>query len=249
MTAVLTVSLMAGCSTGSEKKKAGAADSTSIQAEGDQTIYGMACDGCNDTIVTFLSMSFNGNYDGGNPDTLNILEASRNHQVFGQIHIGDKLAIIRNEQDSTVADLLIVTEQMIGKWCYKVLPSLKQRADMDGTEAQMIEQLPDSIAELLTIEREYGMNLMDNHVAFPIGMRHNRVTSDEDTHVEYPEVKRYMEWRIYNGNIILSETASDSAGVRHYTAHDTATLVMLTADTMVLRINDEERGFYKKLAE
>lgn len=241
--------LLAGCSKGVEQK-AVTTDSTSVQAPGDHTIYGMACDGCNDTIVIFLPTSYSGDYDGSNPDTLNILEATRNHQVFGKIHIGDKLAMMRNEQDSTVADLLIVTEEIMGKWCYKVLPKLRERADMEGqSEASRIEQLPDSIAELLTVEREHGIMIKDDHVAFPIGKMFGGKTSDELSEVEYPDVKNYRGWRLYNGRLILSIAGIDSLGNQYNMANDTAEFVKLTTDTLVLRFNDEERGYYRKTEE
>ena len=164
MSLIMSAGMMTGCS--SKENTTEVAVKAVEQAEDDRTIYGLVCDGCNDTIVIFLPMSFKGDYNGSNPDTLNILEASRRHQVFGQLRIGDKLAMMRNEHDSTVADLVIVTEDMLGSWCYKVLPTLKRRADMDGqTESQVMEQLPDSVLDLLKVEREYGIAIKNNNVA------------------------------------------------------------------------------------
>ena len=243
----LAALLMTSCSKGKEQKATVLKDTLSMQAEGDKTIYGMACDGCNDTLIIFLPMAYDGNYDGSNPDTLNILEASRQHKVFGQIRIGDKLAMLRNEQDSTMADVVIVAEDVVAKWCYKVLPTLRQRADMEGqTEDQQIEQLPDSIAELLTIEREYGIVIKDHNVAYSIGSYNHANTTDELTPVVYPTMRRYMGWNIYNGKMILAVVGIDSLGQRYHAGNDTAEFVKLTSDTLVLRINNEERGFYKK---
>lgn len=217
------------------------------QAAGDKTIYGMVCDGCNDTIIIYLPMSFKGSYDGSNPDTLNILEASRNHQVFGQLRIGDKVAMMCNENDPEVADLVIVTEDMMGDWCYKVLPTLKRRADMEGqTDSQIMEQLPDSLQELLTVEREYGIAMKDNHVAYSIGAYRHTTTSDEEMFIEYPTVRHYQEWTIHNGKLILSELAVDSLNRQYRALSDTAEFVKLTADTLVLRFADGERGYYRK---
>lgn len=246
----IATAMMTSCGKGKEQQEVKQTDSLSIQAEGDKTIYGMACDGCNDTIVIFLPTSYNGEYNGNNPDTLNILEASRQHNVFGQIRIGDKLAMLRNEQDSTVADVIIVAEDIVAKWCYKVLPTLRQRADMEGdTESQQIELLPDSIAELLTVEREYSLVIKENNVAYSMGGRMGAMTTDELTPVIYPEVRRYMGWQLYNGKLILAVAGTDSLGQRYHIGNDTAEFVMLTSDTLVLRINNEERGYYKKIEE
>lgn len=239
------VAMMTGCS--SKENTTEVAVKAVEQSEDDRTIYGLVCDGCNDTIVIFLPMSFKGDYNGSNPDTLNILEASRRHQVFGQLRIGDKLAMMRNEHDSTVADLVIVTEDMLGSWCYKVLPTLKRRADMDGqTESQVMEQLPDSVLELLKAEREYGIVIKNNNVAMSIGAYRYSATSDEETLVEYPATKRYQEWTINNGKLLLSELAVDSLNRQYRANTDTVEFVKLTADTLVLRFKDGEQGYYKK---
>ena len=76
MAAVLSATT---CST---KKGGGEADkviSTEQNMPGDSTVYGLACDGCNDTILVFLPRT------GGDPDTFNILGASKQHQVFGRM--------------------------------------------------------------------------------------------------------------------------------------------------------------------
>ena len=239
--------LMVGC--GSEKEnKVTVVDSTQIQPVGDKTVYGMVCDGCNDTIVIFLPVSYAGKYDGGNPDTVSILDAMHNHQVFGKPRIGDKLAMLLNENDSTKADIVVVTDLLMGSWCYKVLPTLRQTADMEGqTETETIEQLPDSIQELLTVEREYGINIKSNHTVFPIGSFRKATTIDEEMPVEYPVAKRYREWVLYNGMLVLREAFTDSLGQLRTISNDTAEFVQLTADTLVLRLNEEEKGFYRKV--
>lgn len=210
-----------------------------LVAEGDSTIYGLACDGCNDTIVVFLRSPYN----GSDPDTLNILEATRNHRVFGRPLIGDQLAIIRNPKDTTVADLLIVTEDMQAQWCYRVLPSLRERADMEGMPTT---DLPDSVKALLSIEREYGFQLKNEGVAFPIGMGYRAATTDEEDVVVYPELTRYFEWHIHNGRLVLENATTDSLNQRHVNISDTADIMMLSPDTLVLRFSDHEQGYYKR---
>lgn len=214
-----------------------------LYVEGDSTIYGLACDGCNDTIVVFLRSP----YEGDDPDTLNILEASRRHRVFGVPRIGDKLALVRNAQDSTKADIVIVTEDFQAQWCYKVLPTLKQHAGMDHAAlAAQLSVLPDSLSKLLTTEHEYGFQIKAEGVASPIGMRYRNEEAANEQLVVYPEGKRYREWRIFNGRLILTETGIDSLGNIFQKGSDTAEFVTLTPDTLVLRFADGLQGFYKK---
>jgi len=207
--------------------------------EGDSTIYGLACDGCSDTIVVFLRSP----YQGQDPDTLNILEATKQHRVFGRPLIGDEIAIVRNSADTTVADMMVVTQDLKGEWCYRVLPALRERAGMDG--AVKAEQ-PDSVKELLSVEREYGVQLKAEGAAFPIGLTYRAATTDEEEIVVYPELKRYFEWHLFNGHLVLQAAFTDSLGERHVTVSDTADVEMLGPDTLVLRFKDYVQGYYRR---
>ena len=208
----------------------------------DATIYGLVCDGTNDTIVIYL----NDPYDGADPDTLDILEASRNRQVFGYLKIGDKIALMRDTTDTTRARLVIVTQDLLGQWCYKAKPTLRRKAHNDGqATATVIQQLPDSIKSLLEEELELGFILKIDSMAMPVGIR-AITTIDEDSPVEYPQVKRYRQWYIKNGKLILTEASVDSLGNRTSLHADTALLVKLTPDTLTLKIADEERSYYRK---
>ena len=244
---LLSIGCFVACGTSKEKVAEEAEEEVVFnRMEGDSTIYGMACDGCNDTVVVFLEMP----YTGTDPDTLNILQASRLRKVFGKPRIGDKLAIVRNATDTTKADMVIVTDNLQGNWCYKVLPTLRVRADMEGhTIKQKIDKLPDSIANLLKVEREYGISIKADNVAFPIGMNRQRATTDEESPVEYPKLKFYNEWFIYNGKIILRGVRTDSIGEQVVMHSDTADLEMLTPDTLVFRFAEGLRGYYKKIEE
>ncbi|MCR5270971.1 MAG: hypothetical protein K6D91_08170 [Prevotella sp.] len=241
---LLTIGCFMACGTSKEKTNNEEEEEVVFnRIEGDSTIYGMACDGCNDTIVVYLETPYNGT----DPDTLNILEASKQHKIFGHPRIGDKLAIVRNGVDTTKADMVIVTEDLQGNWCYKVLPTLRMRADMEGhTIKQKISQLPDTIVKLLKVEREYGISIKAENVAFPIGMNRQRATSDEESPVEYPKLKFYNEWFIYNGKIVLRSVRPDSLGQQQVLLSDTADLEMLTPDTLVFHFAEGSRGYYRK---
>jgi len=212
-------------------------------AMGDSTLYGLACDGCNDTIIVFLHDP----YDGSDPDTLNILEASSQHQVFGNVRIGDRLAIVRNREDSTKADKVIVTQDLIGQWCYKVKPTLKVRAGMKvDSMGTYIGPHADSLRALLSEEREYGLILKIDSIALGFGGSLRPSVMDEESPVKYPLVKRYRKWYISNGHLLLMKARIDTLSRELYEQPDTAELVLLTADTLVLRFADGEHGYYRK---
>ena len=60
----------------------------SYVSKGDTMLYGLACDGCSDSVLVFLPDS------GGHPINYSILEARLNHQVFGRPRIGDRMAVL-----------------------------------------------------------------------------------------------------------------------------------------------------------
>ena len=212
----------------------------------DQTIYGLACDGCNDTVVVFLRLPYN----GSDPDTLRILDAVKQRHIMGKIRIGDKLAIMQNEADLTVADLVIVTDQLMGQWRHLVYPTLHQRADMEGnTERQKIAQLPDSIKALLAIPKEYGLDIRHDNMMFVPGSFSKNVTSDEKSPVEYPIAQFYNEWKIFNGRFVMLRSEADSLGEIQTLASDTADVVLLEADSLMLRFKDGVRSYYRKVEE
>lgn len=215
--------------------------STETNVEGDSTIYGLACDGCTDTILVFLPRT------GGDPDTFDILNASRQHHVFGHPMIGDRMAVVVNRENPKVADIVIDMEQFNGEWCYQVMPRLKERADL--TAAMKKEMLADSAIQQMMQPREYGFQIKSDYTARPIGQNYRTMSSDEETPVEYPELKRYREWRIYNGRLILNETMRDSLGNQVVSSSDTADFVLMRRDTLVLRFTDGERGYYRKVTE
>ena len=86
--------------------------------EGDSMVYGLACEGCNDSVVVLLPM------DGSDPVSYDIIEARLNQKVLGQMRVGDWIGLMRNAEDSTVADLVIDLDELKGTWCYVVMPKL-----------------------------------------------------------------------------------------------------------------------------
>lgn len=240
VTALLTIAC--GGQQGSKENKDAETDSLSLVLEGDSTVYGLACDGCTDTILVFLPI----NNTAGDPDTFNILNATRKHRVFGHLRIGDNVAVVRNQKDSTVADYVIDMENLRSTWCYQVLPTLRERADMQGkTTKQKVANLPDSIRELLSIPREYSLQIRGDQSVFTKGS-YRIPTDDEDNVVEYPIVKHYSQWFLYNGKLLLFETMLDSLNETVVASIDTVQLELMDRDTLILRFNDGLRHYYRE---
>lgn len=219
------------------------ADTLLLVPEGDSTIYGLACDGCNDTILVFLPL----NNTAGDPDTFNVLQAMREHRVFGHLNVGDNVAVVRSAADSAVAQLVIDMEDLCDTWCYQVEPSLRQRAGITPDMHQkFLNQMPDSVRDSLFAPREYGLAINADHTARTIG-RYFR--QDEDSPVEYPRPHRYRQWQLLNGSLLLTRTDIDSTGQQFIAGIDTAEFVLLHRDTLVLRFPDSSQGYYRKQKE
>lgn len=208
---------------------------------GDSTLYGLACDGCNDSVVVFLKG------DGSDPVKYDILEATRNHKVFGRPRIGDRVALIMNPEQPDVCDMLINIERLRGTWCYMVEPTINQRVGMtDKQQQRMIENMPDSVKQKYLQPREYGITFKSEWVASAVYDR--SVLDNKSSFVSYPEPRHYSGWHILNGKLVLTRTAQMRiANVDdNEVLHDTIDLVSLRRDSLVLRIDGKELGFYRK---
>ena len=205
---------------------------------GDSTLYGLACEGCTDSLLVFLPFS------GGDPDTLDILEARMERKVFGRPTIGDRLAIIRNGEDSTIADLIINIDALQDAWYYQVQPRLRHRPQHPDS-ATNAPALPDSLRRKWMQPREYGLEFKRNHIVRPIGsIRPGQ--QDHQGPMEFPKQKRYQQWHLYNGHLVLAETRRDTLGNTSVISTDTADIQLLRRDTLVLRFADREQGYYHK---
>jgi hypothetical protein len=211
------------------------------QPTDDKMVYGLACDGSTDTILVLLRDI------EGDPDTFDILDASRNQQVFGRAKIGDQIGVVLAADSSNVAAMVIDIDEMKGSWCYLVTPTLRKRADVSKEmEQEFLKKMPDSVMRRLLQPREFGFELKNDHQAQPIGIIRRGNTTDDHSMVEFPETKHYREWKFLNGRLILNETRRDSLGEQQLVSSDTADLVMLRRDTLVLRFADKEQGYYRK---
>lgn len=144
----LAVLALAACHRGNKRPprmdNSKLAISLSKPAKGDRAIYGLACMGCSDTAVVLLP---NG---GGDPVRYNILDASRNHQVFGDIEIGDWICVMpcTNKNDRNGADMVIDLDKLKATWTYPVMPHLRDVSHLSKCQqARILANMSDSIVE------------------------------------------------------------------------------------------------------
>ena len=206
-----------------------------IGAPGDSTIYALAAAGSSDSILVYLRVP----YKGADPDTVDVLNALQNRQMFGRPEVGDNVAIVLNDSDKTIAERVIVTEKLAGQWCYEVTPRLRRQLG-EGP-------LPARLQKMLEEKREYGMVMKLSGDVRTLGA-HVR-PSDEQLPVVYPKAKNYGRWALFNGRLVLSEVklpeGTEKAEVT-VVSTDTADFVSMRRDTLILRFSDGERKYYRK---
>ena len=216
--------------------------STHQNAPGDSALYGLACDGCTDSILVLLP------YAGGDPDTFDITRATAARRVFGRPHIGDELAVIVNPDNRAEALIVINTKELSGDWCYMVSPRPRP---YDGPAAtspqQLLRGMPDSVRRELTKAREYTLRLKGDNTAMALGAPRRQSTSDEESPMVYPPLKRYTDWHLFNGQIILkADTISGFTAEGQLPESDTATIRLLMRDSLVLQFGDHQQAYYRK---
>ena len=204
--------------------------STSVNAKGDKTVYGLACDGCSDSVIVLLPNA------GGDPISYNIIEARRKGKVFGTPRIGDWLGVIVNEKDHKKAALVVDLDEVKGTWTYQVMPKLKDINKLTRKEVRnILANMDDSIKETYMIPREYGFTLSRQSQAMSVGQLHQASDYDDESPVEYPELKQYSEWHAYNGKLILIQgTNSLVTAKKEKVVRDTFEFVYLKDDSLVL---------------
>ena len=245
LSAVATL-LTAACGTKQEQTATTDINSDAISTHqnlpGDSARYGLACDGCTDSIVVFLP------YAGGDPDTFDIINAFQQHRIYGRPRIGDELAVIVNPEDHDEALCVVNMELLKGEWGYLVQPKLRAPENMPRRmQRRMVERMPDSLRQLMMTPREYSLRLKRDYTVTTRGGMRRRTTTDDMSPVEYPAVKRYTDWHFYNGLLILkADTISGFAQQGDVPDYDTVQIQMLTPDTLILQFPDHTQGYYRK---
>ncbi|WP_077195669.1 hypothetical protein [Prevotella ihumii] len=213
----------------------------STKLQGDITRYGLACDGCSDSVIVFLPS------EGGDPVKYNIVRAMNRQKVFGDIEIGDELAVIVNPNDKNEAIMVFNLEQMKGTWTFQVVPKLKP--SNIKTEEQILASMSDSLKKALFLPREYGFTLKSYNQASPVGYIMKANSLADESPVEYPKVTIYTGWRIYNGWLYIFKDTLDEEGKRipnHLVGHDDGIMVHLSADSMAAKFGKKIMKYHRK---
>lgn len=246
MTVTLAAGLFGACS-GDKATK----DLSNIQVEselkitGDKTVYGLACEGCNDSTVLLLPN------DGNDPVKYDIIDATRNHKVRGKIKTGDWICLLTNKNDKHVADFVMDLDQLRGIWCYIVMPKMRDYDKMSKRlQARMMENMSDSMKETFLIPREYGFWLKRQWQAQSVGYVKESSTLAEESPVVYPQLGFYVAWGIWNGKIIIARGTPKFSDTGQVTVtnmvNDTCDVDYLDADSLVLSSDGVSRSYYRK---
>lgn len=216
--------------------------SSKARAKGDSTLYGLACEGCTDSVLVFLP------FDGGDPVTFDIIEAAKKKRIIGKPETGDWVGVMLNADDRKKADMVIDLDQLKGTWVYMAMPKLRERKN-NNTNVYVDRHEEDSILKTLLVPREQGFALKRNSMAEPVGADFRNVTGKKSP-VIYPEVKIYTDWSIFNGKLVLSgkgmKTSGTKGNAREKVVSDTAEFVFMMKDSLQLRFKDGVKGYYRK---
>lgn len=236
--------LLVGCGGKSEADK----DQVMVKTQrlkGDSMVYGLACEGCTDSVVVLLPE------DGGDPVTYNIIEAMRLGKVLGKLQIGDRIALVLNKNNKHVADEVVDIDRLEGIWCYIVMPKLRDFSTMSNKQqARIMENMSDSMKETFLIPREYGFYLKPEWEMNSVGYVAEVNSLADESPVIYPELGYYTNWHLWNGKVIFTSgtpqiTKDNQLKVTniHY---DTCSIDYLGADSLVLSSDGISRSYYRK---
>ena len=233
--------LSVSCGNSSNELEKAEAIDKSVKEKGDKMIYGLTCDGCTDSTIVFLPN------EGGDPVTYNIEKATHNKQIFGKPEIGDWIGIILNPANKHEAMMVIDLDQLKGTWSYEVVPTLKEMKTKTNREIRA--EITDSMKEILFVPRQYGFTLKRHFQASPVGLIYKGNSLSDESIVEYPKVKIYTGWHVFNGKLILRLDTVDERQRRipdSKVVRDTATFLYMLDDSLALRIKDSTIGFRRQ---
>lgn len=237
----------------SETVKEEKAEKTEVK-EPDSMIYGLSCDGSNDSVIVFLPF-----IEGADPITYNIEDAKAQGHIYGKPEIGDWVGIILNENDSTEAAMVVNLDKLKATWTHEVRPTWKEASKLTARAIRRnFASMPDSLKEAYLVPREYGFTLKRSSKASPVGFVRSSSSLEDDSPVEYPKMKYYSGWKTRNGRLILISTegpallavaAKDDKAqqVAMKETYDTLDFVFMNEDSLVLRNSaNEVVSFHRK---
>ena len=216
-----------------------------VTITGDSMLYGLTCDGSSDSLIVIWPF-------GGDPVTYDCVDAHDAHRIIGKPTIGDWIGIMLDPEDTTSVTMVIDLDQLKGTWTYPVMPVMKDLQKMSARlQKRMMADMPDSIRNTYFVPREYGFTLKRAHQAQSVGYVHSNNTLESDSPVEYPPVKRYRQWHMLNGRLILvsvesKETTGPETEAPLVAVLDTLDFIYMDNDSLILTQNGQRIGLHRK---
>lgn len=216
-----------------------------MRLKGDNAVYGLACDGCNDTVIVVLPE------DNSDPVTYNIMEAKRKNRIMGKIQIGDKLCIVLNKKNKKKADVVVDIDKLAGIWCYIVMPKMRDSEQLSAkAQARMMNNMSDSLKETYLIPREYGFYLKHDWIATSVGYVDDNNALAQESPVEYPPLGYFTAWHLWNGMLVITSgkpSSKNNEQINVNSLHnDTCSIDYLNGDSLVLSSDGISRSYYRK---
>ena len=210
---------------------------------GDSTFYGLACEGCTDSVVVVLPT------DDSDPITFSIIDAMQSRQVFGRPKIGDQLAIVINKEDNRKADIVIDLDELKGTWVYQVMPKMRKMPHIAGMPKPKASPERDSMIQKLMVPIEQGFKIKKQFTMEPVGLRFKQTSLTGESPVEYPQAEYYKEWHVLNGRLVFTEGTIDTGSKKRRKLKpqkDTVEIVLMMKDSLQLKFKDGIKAYYRK---
>lgn len=216
-----------------------------MKMNGDKTVYGLACEGCNDSTILLLPN------DGSDPIKYDIIDAYNKKRVLGSIHVGDWIGVVLNKHDKHVADEVINLDELKGIWCYVVMPKMRNYENMSKKlQKRIMKNMPDSIKQTYLVPREYGFWLKRQWTAQSVGYVSSQSSLEDESPVVYPQLGYFTGWHIWNGKLVVVSATpvfnKNNTITTSNPRNDTCNIDYLGEDSLVLSDSDGARSYYRK---
>ncbi len=216
-----------------------------MKMTGDKTVYGLACEGCNDSTILLLPN------DGSDPIKYDIIDAHNKKRVLGNIHVGDWIGVVLNKSDKHVADEVVNLDELKGIWCYVVMPKMRNYENMSKKlQKRIMKNMPDSVKQTYLVPREYGFWLKRQWTSQSVGYISSQSSLEDESPVVYPQLGYFIGWHIWNGKLVVVSATpvfnKNNTITTINPRNDTCNIDYLGEDSLVLSDSDGARSYYRK---
>ena len=216
-----------------------------MKMTGDKTVYGLACEGCNDSTILLLPN------DGSDPIKYDIIDTHNKKRVLGSIHVGDWIGVVLNKYDKHIADEVVNLDELKGIWCYVVMPKMRNYENMSKKlQKRIMKNMPDSVKQTYLVPREYGFWLKRQWTSQSVGYISSQSSLEDESPVVYPQLGYFIGWHIWNGKLVVVSATpvfnKNNTITTINPRNDTCNIDYLGEDSLVLSDSDGARSYYRK---